>query len=142
MLVEWGNIVLLIEAKHAGDQNAGEWMEQILAAHADADLVGKQLIFIAAGGVDRVQFTAIAGEAQRGLGGKAPAFWLLRWTTLRQIAEERASQAAPGAAAILRDIIMALEAWGYRRRLGFDSLSIATRPFQVDTRPEALKEWE
>jgi hypothetical protein len=142
VLVEWGKILLLIEVKHAGDQNAEQWIEQILAAQADADLAAKQLIFIAVGGVDHVQFKAIAGEAQRRLGDKAPAFWLLRWTTLRRGAEARAHLATPGAAAILRDIVAGLEAWGYRRRFGFDSLPGATRPFHITTTPADLKEWK
>lgn len=142
VLVEWGNIVLLIEAKHGGDQIAAQWREQVLAVQDDEKLAGKQVIFIAAGGVDRVQFTDIAAEARRTLGDKAPPFWLLRWTTLRQVAEARAHLATPGAAAILQDIVAALEAWGYRRRFGFDSLPGATRPFHITTTPADLKEWK
>jgi hypothetical protein len=142
VLVAWGNVVLVIEAKHSGDQIAAQWREQVLAVQADEDLAGKQVIFIAAGGVDRVQFTDIAEEARRRLGDKAPPFWLLRWTTLRQVAEERSHLATPGAAAILRDIIAALEAWGYRRRFGFDSLPGATRRFHVTTTAADLKEWK
>jgi hypothetical protein len=142
VLVEWGSIVLLIEAKHGGDQIAAQWREQVLAVQADEKLVGKQVIFIAAGGVDRVQFTDIAAEARRTLGDKAPPFWLLRWATLRQRAEARSRLATPGAAAILRDIVAALEAWGHRRRFGFDSLPGATRPFHITTTPADLKEWK
>jgi hypothetical protein len=141
VLIDWGSHLILVEAKHAATQNTAQWVGQIRALRADRRFAARPLLFIAAGGADPASFALHVADARAQLLGDAIAFFLLPWRLLRDQAAARAPSPPGGAAAILADLIAALEAWDYRRRLGFDSLPAAARGLSIATTPAALTTW-
>ncbi len=140
VLIGWGDLLLVVEAKHGCAQEDGQWVEEIRATQGDARFAGKHTILIAAGGADPVTFAGLATAAAGKLEDCA-GFVLLRWEALREAAESLRSRLASSNPAILDDMIAALEAWGYRRRIGFDSLPAAARHFSISKGPADLADW-
>lgn len=140
VIVVWGDVLLIIEAKHHSAQWAGQWVQQLRAVQGDPQFANKQTIFIALGGADATAFTAIVEEVTRALDQRV-SFVLIQWTDLREAAEVVQRRTARSGAAIFDDMIAAIEAWGYRRRLGFDTLRSAAKDLYVRTTPADLARW-
>lgn len=141
VLVDWGELLLIIEAKQAGAQHASQWIEQIRAVRSDPRFAGKRLLFIAAGGADSGTFATIATAVARELDGDKIGFVLLRWATLRQVAEALCPRLPPTSAAVVGDILLALGAWGYERRIGFDSFAVVASKLHITTTLASLNDW-
>jgi hypothetical protein len=143
VVILWGDWVLVIEAKHGGAQNSAQWVEEIRAVCADPLFAGKRLVLVAAGGVGRTAFEEQAAQARQTLNDEGTLYLLLRWGSLREASELRHVRATPGAAAILRDLIAALESWGYRSRVDFESLPRVQldASLQITAGPENLVNW-
>ena len=143
VLLIWDDSVFIVEAKHISDhQKESQWLEEILAIRAEPRFAGMSIHLIAAGGVYLEDFRKTVMGARRKLGASAPRFWSLPWRRLRVVAEDRlrASTSARDNA-ILTDMVYALEAWGYRHRLSFDSLPAATRALQINMPLDVLLTW-
>lgn len=141
VLVDWGDLLLVIEAKHAGAQYGAQWIEQIRAVRSDPRFARQRLLFIAAGGADAGTFATIVTAVAKELGGDKIGFLLLRWTTLRHVADLLRPRLSHGSAAVVDDMILALNAWGYERRIGFDSLPNAAAALHITTSPAELNDW-
>lgn len=124
VLILWGDRAFIVEAKHRGAQKAAQWVEEIRAVRADRQFAGRRLVLVAAGGISRSDFDQQVALARQALNNDDTLYLLLRWGDLREVCEARLDQqgVTPGTAAILRDLIAALNAWGYRRRIDFESL--------------------
>lgn len=122
VVVTWGDLVLVIEAKHRGAQYWAQWVEEIRAVRANPLFAGKEIIFVAAGGVEVATFAAQVEQARRALNEDHTSYLLLRWARLREACEQRRGGTRPGAAAIVHDLLAALGAWGYRSQVDFESL--------------------
>lgn len=142
VLVEWGDVVLVIEAKHAGTQGSWQWVEQIRAVRAGERFHGKRILFIAAGGADLATFAALVKDAKQQIADAALGFWLMRWAALHDAVERRRLEITePGVAAILSDMSAALDAWGYRRRFWLDTLPEEARRWRTTTTAPILDGW-
>ena len=141
VLIDWGPLLFVVEAKHSGNQDATQWMNEIRAVRADARYAERPLIFIAAGGADAGSFGALVAASREKLSGNGVGFLLLRWGGLREAAVARRPSLTAAGVAVVDDLISALDAWGYRRRVGFDSLPTAAQPLAIATTPAALKDW-
>ena len=141
LLIVWGPLVLVVEAKHAGAQCAAQWVRELRAVQGDARFAQKRAILVAAGGTDAARFARLTADVRKQLGVDRAGFLLLRWTALREAATSLRPHLSPGAVAVVDDMIAALDAWGYRRRVGFDSLPEAARNLAIATTPAALKDW-
>jgi hypothetical protein len=141
VVVEWGDLLIVVEAKHAGTQCATQWTRQIRAVWSDPRFARKQLLFVAAGGADAGTFATISASVANELGDINVRFLLLRWAMLRHAAAALRSRLAHGSAAVLEDMIAALDAWGYQPRVGFDSLPSAAVALHITTSPADLKDW-
>jgi hypothetical protein len=144
-LVAWGAHGILIEAKHRGDQDAAQWIEQVRAVRAAPAHAGRTLWVVAAGGLTAADSAAQRDAFVSGLGERAPGLLHLRWERLCEEIHERLRGPLPaGTAAVLRDLCAALALWGYRKRLGFDSLPRYAHRSPIRTggaELNALKEW-
>lgn len=142
VLVTWGEVVLLIEAKHRTAQDAVQWVEQIRAVRANVGLDGKQLCFVAVGGTNQGAISECAEGVLGVLGDRTPSLVALRWEGLREAVVQRRRHASTVSdRAILADLEDALEAWGYRRRFGFDSLPGIAALFSVRTVAGEMRGW-
>jgi hypothetical protein len=141
VLIQWGQYLLVVEAKHKGDQEATQWVNEIRAVRTDARFAERPLTFIAAGGADVAAFGPLVAYARAKLGSNRVDFLLLRWESLREAVVALRRTSTPAGAAVLDDMIATLDAWGYRHQLGFDSLPEATRRLKLATTPAALKNW-
>lgn len=141
VLSEWGPHLLAVEAKHNGNQDATQWVNEIRAVRADTRFARRPLVFIAAGGADPAMFGRLVTDAREKLGADCVGFLLLRWSVLRQAAVGLRAKLTAGGVAVVDDMIAALDAWGYRRRIAFDSLPDAARRLAIATAPAALKDW-
>lgn len=142
VVVRWNDFVLIIEAKHYGEQYAAQWVRQIHAVRADPRFAVDHMALIAAGGALHDTFATRVAEAQALLGTGGLPLLLLRWEELHHVVEARQRHlTGPGAIAILDDIIASLQAWGYQRRVRFDSLPAVARPLSISTTPTDLGKW-
>jgi hypothetical protein len=141
VLIDWGPYLFVVEAKHNGNQNATQWAKEIRAVRTDAGFAERPLIFIAAGGTDLGAFGPLVAAARGELGGNRVDFFLLRWESLREAAVALRPTSTAAGTAVLDHVIAALDAWGYRRRVGFDSLPEAAQRLTLTTTPAALKNW-
>lgn len=140
VLVTWGDLALVIEAKHQGAQYEAQWVEEVRAVRSCH--AGKRVVLVAVGGVNPAMFEAQAALARRALGDHDGPYLFLRWEALRKAAEDRLlHEARPGTAAILRDLVTILDAWGYRRLIDFASLPEAAAPYTIQTTPTDLATW-
>lgn len=118
--------MLILEAKNLGEQSAEQWAEQILALRQDARSRDKELITVAVGGLNPRKDPARLEELKGLLGGDPPPFYRIDWGKLRGAVDEAAGELpVEPTRAVLADIAEALDAWGYRILLGFDSLPAA-----------------
>jgi hypothetical protein len=141
VLVVWGDHALLLEVKHRGGQSALQWIEQVRAARAASAYQGKTLWVVAVGGLDAGAVASQCDGWVSGLGDRAPGLLCLRWERLRDEIRERLRGELPaGTAAIFRDLCAALAHWGYRRKLGFDSLPRVAHRYPIRTGSDQLKE--
>lgn len=142
VVVPWGEHVLLIEAKHRGGQRASQWIAEVQAARATPAHQGRALWLVAAGGLTQAAAAAERDAYLGALGEGAPALLHLDWNRLCDVIHERlrAPLLAP-AAAVLRDILAGLALWGYRRRLGFDSLPRYAQLAPIRADAAALSTW-
>lgn len=141
VLIEWGELLVVVEAKHRGMQSCTQLVEELRAVRADTRFGSKRLLLVAAGGADATSFAKIAASATQELGEDSVGFLMLRWAALRDAAEALCPRLSPSGAAVIGDIIGALDAWGYERRIGFDSLPTAAVTLRISTSPIDLKEW-
>jgi hypothetical protein len=142
VLLSWGDVVLVIEAKHCTVQVAAQWIEEIRAVRSDASFAGKRVWLVAVGGMAPGGAAGHAADVRRVLGDRAPALLVLRWEDLGETVRSARQRAlSAGEAAILGDIAAALEEWGYRRRVSFVSLPELAHRFPVETSPSALRAW-
>lgn len=139
VVIAWGDLVLVFEAKHQGAQDAAQWIEEVRAAHSRYG--GKRVLLVAVGGVDPAMFREHVDQARRALGDLDVQYYLLRWEALREAADRRRREAKPGTAAILHDLVAALDAWGYRSRVEFASLPEAVALNAIKTSPADLAAW-
>jgi hypothetical protein len=145
VLIEWGNLYFIVEAKHAGAQSVNQWFEQIQAAQAEARLKNREWFFVAASDTDPNSFHQLVAQLVEVHSDLSPKrFLLMRWSTLREALERllpsfQASR--PTQALIGGDMIAALQAWGYRRRVGFDTLPSVSVGLKITTTIETLKAW-
>lgn len=116
-------------------------MEQIRAVQADARFTDKRLLLVAAGGADAGAFARSAAAAAKELDDDRVGFLLFRWAKLRDAAAALRPRLTSGGAAVVEDMISALDAWGYEKRIGFDSLPSAAVALQITTSPADLKHW-
>ncbi|HSN99435.1 MAG TPA: hypothetical protein VLS89_14165 [Candidatus Nanopelagicales bacterium] len=143
VVATFGDVVLVVEAKHRGGQRAEPWIEEARAARAARAFEGKRLWIVAADGMDTAAAAAQRDVFARELGERAPGLLHLRWARLCEEIHERLRGPLPaGAAAVLRDLLAALALWGYRRRLGFDSLPRYAYRYPIRTTPADLEEWK
>lgn len=136
VVARWGPYVLVFEAKHQGVQVAEQWVAQIRAVREANP--GRELWFVAVGGIDVGASEAIVAKATAMLAPTAPPILALRWGDLRDRARARVGAARPGTAACLRDIAAALEAWGYRPPVMFASLVGIATPLRIRSTPADL----
>jgi len=122
VVITWGDLVFVIEAKHGGAQYWAQWVEEIRAVRADPLFTNKDVVFVAAGGVEPTTFAVQVEQARRALDQDQASYLLLRWAKLREACELRQNGTPPGVAAILHDLVAAFGAWGYRSRVDFESL--------------------
>lgn len=141
VLIDWGPHLLIVEAKHNGNQDATQWANEIRAVRTDARFAERPLVFIAAGGADMAGFGPIVAAVRNKLGTDRVGFLLLRWGDLREAAVALRPNLTTTGTAVVDDMIAALDAWGYRRRVGFDSLPAAAQRLTIATTPAALKDW-
>ncbi|EYF06225.1 hypothetical protein [Chondromyces apiculatus] len=145
LLISWGELVILVEAKHAGSQHVAQWIEQVRAARAAPDRAGKQLWMMAVGGHDLLSTASTASqrdEFAKAVGTEPTALLRVRWELLVEtIHDLLRTPRAPGTAAILRDMLAALAAWGYRRRQELGSLPRYAHRYRLKTTAAALQAW-
>lgn len=142
VLVQWGDHVLIVEVKHRGGQRAAQWVAEVQAARAAPAHQGKTLWLVAAGGLTPATAAAERETYQGALGDAAPALLHLDWDRLCEVIHERRrAPLPPGASAVLLDILAGLSLWGYRRRLGFDSLPRYAQLAPIRTDAAALSDW-
>ncbi len=141
VLVAWGEVVIVIEAKHQGGQWSAQWVEEIRAARASHP--GAGLWFLAAGGLEPGDGARLAAESSQSLGEDAASILAMRWEQLCLVLHARRSAASSVAVtACLDDIAAALEAWGYRLRLGFDTLPGALPSGTISAKPGDIPSWK
>lgn len=142
VLVSWGDTRLLIEAKHRGLQDPGQWIEQLRALRAHPAHAGKPTWLLAVGGIVKHEAHNHRARVQRELAGEVPGLLTLRWEELREELYSRGAGRLPsGAAAVVHDMAAALEMWGYRRKTWFSSLpALATRSRSQEAL-SALRSW-
>jgi hypothetical protein len=134
VLVIWNDTVLLIEAKHRSVQMPAQWVEEIRAVRGS--YADKKLWMVAVGGLALGAESRLAADAWKELGAETPSILGIRWENLCAAAHARQLRAvSPGAAACFGDIAAALDAWGYRRRLGFDTLPAAAGALRGSATP-------
>ena len=72
----WGDTVLLLEAKHRGEQWTGQWLDQIRAVRADRRWRGcSKLLFFAVGGQAPVLDAERAAVVREALGDATPSMY-------------------------------------------------------------------
>ena len=125
VLLTWGNFLFILEAKHYLSQDAKQWAEQILALKRDDRSTDRTMVMVAVGGTSPRKDAARLQELAGLLEGESPPFCRIRWERLREVVEEAIREAAGPTRTVLLDIALALDAWGYRILLGFDSLPAA-----------------
>lgn len=140
VLIEWGDIILVVEVKHLGAQAHGQWVEEVRAVRADPRFSLLRPILLAVGGAELDTFAALASSARSALGSGVDLL-LLRWDALHEAADAARGAASATASLIAGDIVAALEAWGHRRRIGFDSLPEAARRIAVPLGRTDLSGW-
>ncbi|MEZ4309050.1 MAG: hypothetical protein R3F14_13515 [Polyangiaceae bacterium] len=144
VLVSWGDSRLLIEAKHRGLQDpVGQWVEQIDAVRASPRHAGARLYFLAVGGVVPLGGDELERLRER-LGGDVPPLFTLHWEELCDVLSRQCEEgAAPPASALMRDMVQALERWGYRRMKWLTSLPNGTGDgrSQFDQAAAVLRNW-
>ncbi|SRR6266511_4119147 len=144
VLVEWGNLVLVIEAKHAARQVGAQWIEQVGAIRTTDRFRDKDIVLMAAGGADFETFSACANEMDGAFANTVPELWWMRWEALRAEVDrlqQLENVSDPGTRAILHDIAAVLDAWGYRPRLWFDTLPAAASWWRITTAQKVLAQW-
>lgn len=142
VLVSWRDTVLVLEAKHYGQQHAHQWVEQIRAVRAMPEHSGKRIWLIAVGGIVTHEQKAQAAYVRRELSNASPGLLALRWEDLHHAVDElRNSSRTPEQSAVLNDIAAALNAWGYRRKTWFATLRRSGPSFQAERAMAVLQAW-
>ncbi|MBK9263123.1 MAG: hypothetical protein IPM54_25380 [Polyangiaceae bacterium] len=142
VLVSWVDTLLVVEAKHYGDQRANQWVEQIRAVRVMPEHSGKRIWLIAVGGNVSREQEAQAAHVRRALSNASPGLLALRWEDLHHAIDDfRISSRAPEQSAVLNDIAAALDAWGYRKKTWFSSLRAIGPSIQSEKAMAALQAW-
>jgi hypothetical protein len=142
VLVSWSNTVLLIEAKHRGLQEPTQWVEQIRAVREAPAHARKQVWFIAVGGIVMQQGDAHLAHVGREIPRDIPGLCTMRWEDLREVLYSLDTSALPsGQSALLRDVALALETWGYRRKAWFSSLPTGATRLRAEDAMRVLQAW-
>ena len=99
--------------------------------------------FIAAGGIETGNGDAHLFRVRAELPGDLPGLLLMRWEDLRDEVDRRraTSELSPEASAVLTDMAMALETWGYRRKIWFSSLPTVAARLRAEEAMPALRAW-
>lgn len=128
VLISWDDTLLIVEAKHYGQQYAGQWVEQVRAVRAMSAHKDKAIWLIAVGGIVWHEQMEQAAHVRRELANASPGLLAMRWEELHHAIDEfRIPKRAPEQLSVLNDIAAALDAWGYRKKTWFSSLR-ATDP--------------
>jgi len=142
VLLSWPNTLLVIEAKHYGEQRANQWVEQIRAVSAMPEHSGKRIWLIAVGGIVPQEQEAQAAYVRRELSHASLGLLAMRWEDLHHAIDElRISTCLPEQSAVLNDIAAALDAWGYRKKTWFSSLQASGASFQSEKAMGTLQTW-
>lgn len=142
VLISWGNTVMIIEAKHFGEQYANQWVEQIRAVRAMPEHSDKRIWLMAAGGIVLQEQQEQAAIVCHELANAAPGLLAMRWEDLHHAIDEvRMSPRAPEQAAVLNDMAAGLDAWGYRKKTWFSSLRAIGPSFQSEKAVKVLQAW-
>ncbi|AKT36095.1 hypothetical protein [Chondromyces crocatus] len=142
VVVSWGELVLVIEVKHRGQQDAAQWVDQVHALRAVPNLAAAPLWLMAAGGLEPSKVGPQRDAFVSALGERAPGLLFLHWNRLSEVIHTRLQTPLPPATAvILRDIRSALAAWGYRPRQSFASLPMFANRHRIHTTAGALQGW-
>lgn len=142
VLISWPGTLLIVEAKHYGEQWAGQWVEQIRAVRAMPEHAEKSIWLIAVGGIVAHELQEQAANVRRELTNASPGLLAMRWEDLHHAIDEfRISSRAPEQLAILNDIAAGLDAWGYRKKTWFSSLRLAEPLVRANESMNVLQTW-
>ena len=81
LLVDWGDVVVVVEAKHRCAQSADQWVEEVHAVQADPRFERKFIILIAPGGAEQAVFGDLVREARQSFERDRVVFLPLTWRT-------------------------------------------------------------
>jgi len=139
VVVRWGDVVIVFEAKHHGQHTVDQWLEEVAAVRAET---GGALWFVAVGGTGP-ELHALAAAASVSVQGERVSYFRLPWEALAAAARAASRGAVPRATqACLTDLADAIEAWGYREAVWFASLPDAIRGLHVErSAADALPSW-
>jgi len=142
VLVSWLDTLLVVEAKHYGQQYANQWVEQIRAVRAMPEHWGKRIWLVAVGGIVANEQREQAAHVRREITNSSPELLALRWDDLHHAIDEfRNSNCPPEQLAILNDIVAGLDAWGYRKKRWFSSLRSAGPLVRANESMNVLQKW-
>lgn len=142
VLVAWPDTLLVVEAKHYGEQWAGQWVEQIRAVRAMPEHSRKTIWLIAVGGIVAHEQEEQAAHVHRELLNALPGLLAMRWEDLHHAIDDvRISCRAPEQLAVLKDIAAALDAWGYRKKTWFSSLRATEPLMRANESMNVLQTW-
>jgi len=130
VLVTWDDTVLIVEAKHHGDQGSEQWLDQIRAVRAHGEWNRPTLRFVAVGGRREDLDTARVEKVRDVLGEDAPPLYRTSWRRLGKAVGVKldAGNQPAHVRAVLADIAAGLDLWGYRPRTRMETLPEAIRP--------------
>lgn len=130
VVVELDSAIMVVECKHLGEQDAGQWRREILAVRSAEQFPNRSLLFLAAGGIDVSQHSSrVATVADL----EVPVLQL-RWERLHEVCmSQRTRQAEPHVRAIFDDLVSALGTFGYNRAPTFEK-PLPTFPEITDAR--------
>jgi hypothetical protein len=142
VLISWGDTLLVIEAKHYGEQHAGQWVEQIRAVRAMPEHWGKRIWLVAVGGIVANEQREQAAHVRREITNSLAGVLALRWEDLHHAIDEFRKFNCPAEQlAILNDIAAGLDAWGYRKKKWFSSLRSAEPLVRANESMNVLQMW-
>lgn len=142
VLVSWPDALLVIEAKHWGEQSEHQWVEQLRAVHAMPEHAGKRVWLIAVGGIAPHELEVRAAHVRCAIPHWLPGLLAMRWEDLRHIIDEFRGPSRPHEQlAVLNDIAAALDMWGYRKKTWFASLRPSDPLIQANKAMSVLHAW-
>lgn len=142
VLISWNDTLLVVEAKHYGQQYANQWIEQIRAVRAMSAHRAKAIWLIAVGGIISHELESQAAHVRGEITNSLPGLLALRWDDLHHAIDEfRIPSRSPEQLAILNDIVAGLDAWGYRKKTWFSSLRSAEPLVRANESMNVIQMW-